>query len=371
MTLLATYRRDYSRVMERSRSRKILIALGLVLFALAVLLLTQSDLLTKPRFVQFSGVNISGAEITPTQVPGMHGTHYIYPDNSMIDYFATKGMNIIRLAVLWERLQHRQGVNLDDAEMQRIDAVIGYAGSKGMKVILDVHNFAEYLGAVIGTEKLPTAALADLWRQIATRYKDNATVIFGLMNEPKGLPTETWLQAANLSIAQIRQAGAQNLILVPGNGWSSARDWTSAIYGTPNADVMLKVVDPSKNIAFEVHQFFDQDFTGTRAECQNVDVGVGSLKQFTQWARKNGKRGFMGEFGVGENQQCLETLDRVLKYMSDNNDVWLGWTYWAAGSWWPKNYFTSVEPLDGKDRVQMTILEKYIGLAGSSRKDAK
>ena len=77
-------------------------------------------------------------------------------------------------------------------------------------MILDVHNYARYYGAVIGSKGLPTNALGDLWRRLGERYKDNENVIFGLMNEPHGLPTETWLEAANVAIAEIRKTGAKN-----------------------------------------------------------------------------------------------------------------------------------------------------------------
>ena len=73
-----------------------------------------------------------------------------------------------------------------------------------MRVILDVHNYAAYRGAKIGTANVPTSALGDLWGRIAQRYKDKETVVFGLMNEPNNLRTETWLEAANMAIAGIR-----------------------------------------------------------------------------------------------------------------------------------------------------------------------
>lgn len=312
------------------------------------------------RFVQLAGVNLAGAEFTPNQVPGRHLTHYIYPAPASVDYFASKGMNVIRLSVLWERLQHQLGDNLDEPEMQLIDAVVNHAALKKMKVILDVHNYAEYYGAMIGSEKVPPQSLGDLWGKIAVRYKGNDAVIFGLMNEPKGLPTETWLAAANAAIAGIRQTGAGNLLLIPGNGWSSARDWKSSKYGTPNSEVMLKAADPRGNSAFEVHQFFDPDFTGSRSECINADDAVENLRAVTKWSRWNRKRAFLGEFGVGVNENCLQALDRVLKFMAFHSDVWMGWTYWAAGPWWPKDYFSSLEPLGGVDRPQMAVLEKYI-----------
>jgi endoglucanase len=312
--------------------------------------------------VSLTGVNIAGGDFGD-RVPGIYGQDYIYPARPTIDYYAAKGMNIFRLPVLWERLQHDLDKDLDETEMKRIDAVVSYVTSKGIKVIIDVHNYAKYSGAVIGSPGLPPSALGELWRQIALQYKQNDLVVFGLMNEPTGLPTETWLQAANDAIAKIRQVGARNLILVPGNGWSSARDWMSRKYGTPNSEAMLNIVDPADNYVFDVHQYFDFDFTGTHDDCQSAEIGIRSLAPFTQWARDNRKRGFLGEFGAGANATCLENLDRVLQFLAANNDVWLGWTFWAAGTWWPKDYYTNVEPIDGKDRPQMLVLEKYLNKA--------
>jgi len=341
--------------------RTVKIAFGAGVLAFATVHLAQSQTsVSKKQPVQLTGVNIAGAEFGGNHVPGKHGQDYFYPGPASIDYFAAKGMNIIRLPVLWERLQHRLRAKLDETELQRVDAVVDYTTAKGMKIIIDVHNYAKYFNTVIGMRRLPPRALGDLWRQLAARYKGNDLVVFGLMNEPTGLRTETWLAATNIAIAEIRRTGARNLILVPGNGWSSARDWTSSKYGTPNSEVMLNVVDPIKNMVFEVHQYFDGDFTGTGAQCQSTDIGVVSLTAFTKWARENRKRGFLGEFGVGANQMCLAALDHVLRFMTENSDVWLGWTYWAAGAWWAKDYYTNIEPLDGQDRPQMSILEKYM-----------
>ena len=310
--------------------------------------------------LQYTGVNISGGEFNDQSLPGEYARDYIYPEPATVAYFATKGMNIIRVPARWERLQHQLDGSLGEQEMQRLDAVIDAARSAGMRVIIDVHNGASYNGAAIGTRTVPTDALGDLWRRIAERYGNNEFVIFGLMNEPNSLPTETWLEAANIAIAAIRRTGAKNLILVPGNGWSSARDWAGGRYGTPNSEAMLKVADPGDNFAYEVHQYFNADFTGFTPDCQGTDIGISTLTPVTEWARRHGKRVFLGEIGVGSDRTCLDALDRTMRFMADNNDVWMGWTYWAGGSWWPQDYFTSVQPLGGQDRPQMKILEKYI-----------
>jgi endoglucanase len=318
--------------------------------------------------VDYAGVNLPVAAFGAESVPGTFGKNYIYPESGTLDYFAAKNMNVARVAVLWERLQRRLLADLDKDEIARLDAVIDHAASKGMRIIIDVHNYARYGGAVIGSQALPATALADLWRRLGQRYKDNAAVIFGLMNEPNGLPTETWLEAANGAIAAIRETGAKNLILVPGNGWSSARDWLGAGYGTPNSEAMLKVEDPAGNFAFDVHQYFNADFTGTTADCRSADIGIETLTPVTEWARQHKRRAFLGEFGVGPGATCLQTLDRVLRFLGDNADVWQGWTYWAGGEWWPADYFSNIQPQDGREKPQMSVIEKYLPSGRSSQR---
>ena len=46
--------------------------------------------------------------------------------------------------------------------------------------------------------------------------------------------------------------------------------------------------------------------------------------------------------------------------MNDRPDVWIGWSYWAAGPWWG-DYFSSLEPLNissnnPTDRPQLASL---------------
>ncbi len=310
---------------------------------------------------RYAGVNLPTAAFGAESLPGIYGKDYIYPDPSTLDYFAAKGMNTIRLPVLWERLQPRLGSDLDTDEIQRVDAVISHAASKGMRVILDVHNYARYNGAVIGSKDLPVSALGDLWRRLAERYKGNDAVIFGIMNEPHGLPTEVWLQATNVALAEIRKSDAENLVLVPGNGWSSARDWTGSGYGAPNSELMRKVEDPGNNFAYDVHQYFNSDFTGTAADCQSGEADISTLLPITNWSRQHGKHLFLGEFGVGSSETCLDALDQIMRFLGENGDVWLGWTYWAGGEWWPADYFTNIQPSDGHDRPQLLVLERYLG----------
>ena len=310
------------------------------------------------------GVNFAGSAFGAA--PGRPGWDYFYPNMSSIDYFAAKGATIIRLCVLWERVQPQLGSDLNFSEMKLIDGAIANARSRGMRVLLDIHNYAAFAGSKIGTDKVSIEQFSDLWKRLAARYRDDQSVAFGLMNEPVSLATETWLDATNAAIREIRATGAKNLIMVPGNGWSSAHDWFSSSYGSPNATLMNRAQDPKNNMIYEVHQYFDVGATGTHATCIDAASAVAVIAPFTQWARMNGRKAFLGEFGVGPDPNCLKALQNVLEHMQDNRDVWTGWTYWAAGPW-PKDYFTNIEPDGGKDRPQMTVLQQFMGHATAPR----
>lgn len=312
------------------------------------------------------GVNFAGSAFAADKLPGRLGWEYFYPNASAIGYFANKGANIIRLCVLWERVQPNLGSDLNGAELKQIDDVIAKAHDVGVRVLIDIHNYAAYRGGLVGSDKVSIQDFADLWKRLALKYRDDQSVIFGLMNEPVKLPTETWLDATNAAIREIRAAGADNMIMVPGNGWSSARDWFRSSYGTPNAALMQRASDPQNNFVYEVHQYFDPGASGIHPNCVDAISATAAIAPFTEWARKNGHKAFLGEFGVGPDANCLDALQRVLQFMQDNRDVWIGWTYWAAGPW-AKDYFTNIEPAGGVDRPQMAVLGKFMGRASGQQ----
>ena len=194
---------------------------------------------------EFVGVNLSGAEFGESQLPGSYGSNYIYPTPAEIDYYLDQGMNVFRIPFRWERLQRSLSAAFDGTESARLQNVVAYATGQGAYVILDPHNYARYYGALVGQRLGAERRFANFWSRLAAQYKSNPRVIFGLMNEPHGMPTEQWVAAANAAIAAIRAAGAQNLILVPGNGWTGAHSWSDSWYGTPNAVAMLNIVDPA------------------------------------------------------------------------------------------------------------------------------
>ncbi len=89
------------------------------------------------------GVNLAGAEFG-SNMPGVFNTDYTYPNNEELDYYHSKGLDLIRLPFSWERIQHTLNDNLNSAELNRIKTVIQAATTRNMYVLLDFHNSARY-----------------------------------------------------------------------------------------------------------------------------------------------------------------------------------------------------------------------------------
>lgn len=294
----------------------------------------------------YTGTNLAGADFGEGNLPGTYNTHYTYPTNAEVDYYLGTGMNTFRIPFRWERLQQSQNAALDATELSRLTSIVNYATGQGAHVVLDPHNYARYYGGVIG-DTVPNSAFNDFWTRVAGEFKDNPRVIFGLVNEPHSMPTEQWFTAAQGGVDAIRATGANNLILVPGNAWTGAHSWLQNWYGTPNADVMGNITDPANNFAYDLHQYLDGNSSGTSSEIVSETIGADRLMAVTTWLRDNNHRGFLGEFAVANSTIGAgigdEAITNMLSYIEANDDVWLGWTWWAGGPWWGEYQFT-IEP---------------------------
>jgi endoglucanase len=307
------------------------------------------------------GVNLAGAEFG--SIPGVHGREYLYPPAAEFGYFRNLGFSLIRLPFRWERLQPYPDAAFAQSEQRLLVETVRYATRNGQSLILDPHNFAKRRLADdgwssehrIGSAEVPISAFADFWLRLAALFKDDERVFFGLMNEPVGIAIDDWLQCANAAIAAIRQTGAKNLILVPGIEYTGAHSW----HRLGNI-AMGNVVDPLDHFAFEVHQYFDGDSSGTKPNAVSGTIGSERIATFQEWAREHGFKALLGEFNGGRNATAYRALNDLCQEMTANPDVWLGWTAWAGGPRWPEDEMFNLEPWhDGRIREQTAILAKY------------
>lgn len=310
-----------------------------------------------PAGMGLEGVNISGAEWGQA-IPGVYGVDYIFPNNSELDHFSSKGMTVIRVPFTWERLQPSPNGPFDQTYLARLDAVVAGATARGLSTVVDPHNFGAYQNVTIGVPGgQPNTMFADLWTRLATHYGSNPKVIFGLMNEPVGpsMTASTWAASAQAAINAIRSTGANNLILVPGTYWDHPVDFVSS-----NGSAMLTITDSKNNFSYEVHQYLDYDGSGSHTDYLSVSDAVATLSGFTNWLLTNHRTGFLGEIGVTSAPGALADLSAMLQYMHSNSAAWTGFTYWSAGPWW-QGYMFGVEPVNGADTPQMTTLINNLG----------
>ncbi len=308
-----------------------------------------------------TGVNLSGLELNSRRLPGRLDHDFAAPTEVELDYYRACGARCVRLPFLWERLQPEFGGAFDPEYARLLFDLVAAARTRGMKIVLDPHQFGRRRvngeARIIGQDSdAPADSFAQFWGALAQRCRDQDDIVFALQNEPHDQDAATLVETSNRAIAAIRSAGARQLILVSGSAWSGAHSWMSS----GNAVAMLSVRDSVNRYAFDVHQYLDQDSSGTHGAC--INGASGRLRAFTQWARVNRQRGFLGEFGGGGDALCLTELDAMLTFVAANRDVWLGWTCWAGGPWWNRNYPLSLEPEDlhqPTDRPQMAVLRRH------------
>jgi endoglucanase len=341
---------------------------------------TTIDAAMLPASLPYRGVNLSGAEWGVDYngvgtLPGALIQNYVYPDsfavsqegqanfypagyNAAFTYYRGKGMTTFRLPFRWERLQRTLMGSFDATELGYLQTTVNDMLASGAVVLIDPHNYARYGTDEIGSAAVPNAAFADFWGKLAALYKNNPNVLYGLMNEPHDLTNgaQQWFDAAQVALTAIRNAGANNLVLVPGYNWTSATDWPTA------SALMGNIQDPANNFAFEVHEYVDQ--ASTTDNCgADPTIGTTQMQPFTDWARANKKRGFLGEFSGGATLQttasCLNAIDNQLSHIDQNSDVYIGWTYWAGGPNWGQD-----NPMEhgvySSDSPQMQILVKHL-----------
>lgn len=309
------------------------------------------------------GVNLAGAEFAEAHLPGEYGHDYQYPTIEDMDYYHSKGLSLIRIPFKWERMQPRPMGELDVEELQRLKNVIVQAGERGMQVIVDLHNYARRIvdgeKYLIGTEQLTTSHFSNFWSRLSAALRQYKNIYgYGLMNEPHDIDNHavSWFMMAQEAILAIRQQDMAHSVIVGGDCWSSAERWLEY------SDNLRLLYDPARMLMFEAHVYFDRDASGTYRESYDdsgctVETGVKRVRPFVEWLKQNQLNGFVGEYGVPDNdERWLETLDRFLEYLQANG---VNATYWAGGNRWG-NYKLRISPTKGLDRPQMKIVEKYL-----------
>ncbi len=331
--------------------------------------------------VQFKGCNLAGGDSYYARwgtAGPVAGRDYGFVSNADVDYHLSKGENTIRLLFAWEAMQPTPYATLSTLSgayaiyRDRLYALVEYITSRGAVCILDIHGgasdtFAAYKGVKVGAV---TAAghkvedlLANLWRQLADRFKANTRVWFGITNEPQGIAPSVWFSAAQKVITAIRSTGSTNAIVMPGTAWTGAGTWL-----TSGNAAAWNLVDPANNLHVQLHLYCDGDSSGSTTNIVSETIAVDRLQDAVAWARGRRLKLFIGEVAVSAgNPIAARTWANLMAYVEANADVFLGWAWWGggpSGSGWATNIYSLV-PTAGIDAPAMRMIQSSFAVAAA------
>ena len=97
------------------------------------------------------------------------------------------------------------------------------------------------------------------------------------------MPTSLVLQNDQAAINGIRRAGATQLILAPGNGYTGGHSWFQYTCSDcePSSEYLYQIKDPLRNTAIDIHEYLDYDFSGQHQAC--TQPAPSNLANLTTW----------------------------------------------------------------------------------------
>ena len=257
----------------------------------------------------------------------------IYP---IIDLYANAGMKHVRIPVTWmdgfsgNTLADANGtINFSHARFKQLKAVIDYAISKKMFVVLNTHHEQWLHNNYNGSAKYNNV-FANLWTGIATYFKSYShLLIFEVLNEPQGAFGD-WNGGANPSSSsalaltrQINKVGydairataglnTTRVIMVSTNGMGNhyqLDDVYPSIASLPGGG-------SDRYLSFHLHTYDPWAFcgqTGSNASWPGSNSITNSLRTVSNYAKTLKVPINYGEFGVGRDANPSERNSTIVR----------------------------------------------------------
>ncbi|MFZ1425818.1 MAG: glycoside hydrolase family 5 protein [Geminicoccaceae bacterium] len=299
------------------------------------------------REIRILGVNWFGFE-TPNMV--VHGL-WARPFRLMMDQMSSLGFNTIRLpfssailtagpesvsAILYRLNPDLQG----KSPMEILDMIIAYAGTKGLKVILDNHSLqpttnGESNGYWYSSTRSEAQWIAD-WQTLARRYANNPTVIGAdLYNEPTGTwgtgDQDDWARAAKAAGDAIGAVNKNWLIIV--EGLRFYRDnyywWGGELEGVKDYPIQLAL---SNKLVYSTHDYPNSLWTQPWFSDPTYPANMPAVwdKYWGFIETKNIAPVLIGEFGSRlETTSDRQWADAMSLYLAQRKVDWV-WFSWNA-----------------------------------------
>jgi endoglucanase len=313
--------------------------------------------------VRIAGVNWYGFETTDELIHGLWAKDY----KAILNTIKSNGYNTVRIPFSNQMVESNpvptnlsfnngapintdlQGLN----SLQILDKIITFAGSIGLRVILDNHrseagDSAEASGLWYTTAYPETAWIND-WVLLTNRYLNNTTVIgMDLRNEPHnatsggscwgcGTTTNDWRLAAERAGNAVLAVNPHLLIFVEGiDCFNGDCDWWGGnLQGVTQFPVVLNVPN---QLVYSAHDYGPTVF---QQPWFNSTTTTASLQaQWTkEWAfihNNNIAPLWLGEFGTGNTAPDVQNtaagsegqwFSNLVQFVDARPSM--SWTYWA------------------------------------------
>ena len=314
--------------------------------------------------VRIAGVNWYGFETTDEVAHGLWAQDY----KAILNSIHSNGYNTIRIPfsnqmvespIVPSNISYNNSsgaINTDLGglnSLQILDKIVAYASQIGLRIILDNHrseagNSAESNGLWYTAAYSESAWIND-WTMLATRYKNNSSVIGAdLRNEPHnaasggscwgcGSSTNDWSLAAERGGNAVLAVNPNWLIFVEGTDcYNGDCDWWGGnLEGAQTHPVTLNVAN---RLVYSAHDYGPTEYGQSWF---NGSTSYGSLtavwtKFWAYLSLNNIAPVWLGEFGTTNNTSDISNtasgsegqwFSSLVQFLKTNSN--LSWTYWA------------------------------------------
>jgi endoglucanase len=340
------------------------------------------------RPVRIAAVNWYGFETEKAAPGGLEQQDY----KTILQTIRRAGYNTIRLPFSNQMVEtpaiptgiaynnHAGPINSDLKglnSLEVLDKIVAYAGTQGLKIILDNHRSEAGDGTGLSglwfTQAFPESAWIADWQLLARRYASDPTVIgFDLRNEPHGAAANgacwgcggpnDWRFAAERAGNAVLAINPRLLIVVEGVD-AFENDfywWGGNLMGVSSAPVRLKVPN---QLVYSAHDYGPMEHGQSWLTPTMTDDSLRSVwtKHWAYIAQQNIAPVWLGEFGAAFTTssptptpaESMEPLwfQALIKFLA--SDTRIGWAYW---------------PLNGEDRYGL-LTPNYEGIRDTARQD--
>ena len=353
--------------------------------------------------VRIAGINWYGFETTDLVAHGLSNQDY----KSILQTIKNDGYNTVRIPFS-NQMVETPGTNLNITywanfgpvntdlqglnSLQVLDHIITYAGTIGLKVILDNHrseagNSAEPNGLWYTSAYPESNWIAD-WQALATRYLGNPTVIgVDLRNEPHNAYSggacwdcggaNDWHLAAARAGNAVLAINPNLLVFVEGNDaynndfyW-----WGGNLEGVATSPVTLSV--PNR-LVYSAHDYGPNEYAQAWFNGSTTSASLAAVwtKHWAYISQQGTAPVWLGEFGTenqdidvqnsanGSQGQWFSSLVSFLK-----SNPTLSWTYWALNgedSYGLLDYNYDATPVDAPKQAALASIQFPLNIASST-----